>query len=140
MYKVAVVGDYDSIYGFAALGLETFPVSDVKETEKVFLELASGSYAVIYITEAAAAGIETAIGPLPGTAASVRDPDSGDFREYGKRCGVGQAFGGTGSWIGYSVWRCMIERWVKPSNEQRNDKEGSRTAGYRQRDAGCQYV
>ena len=52
MYKVAVVGDYDSIYGFAALGLETFPVSDVKETEKVFLELASGSYAVIYITEA----------------------------------------------------------------------------------------
>ena len=53
MYKVAVVGDYDSIYGFAALGLETFPVSDVKETEKVFLELASGSYAVIYITEAA---------------------------------------------------------------------------------------
>ena len=58
MYKVAVVGDYDSIYGFAALGLETFPVSDVKETEKVFLELASGSYAVIYITEAAAAGID----------------------------------------------------------------------------------
>ena len=53
MYKVAVVGDYDSIYGFAALGLETFPVSDVNETEKVFLELASGSYAVIYITEAA---------------------------------------------------------------------------------------
>ena len=36
MYKVAVVGDYDSIYGFAALGLETFPVSDVKETEKYF--------------------------------------------------------------------------------------------------------
>ena len=69
MYKVAVVGDYDSIYGFAALGLETFPVSDVKETE-VFLELASGSYAVIYITEAAAAGIEAAIDryreqPLP---------------------------------------------------------------------------
>ena len=66
MYKVAVVGDYDSIYGFAALGLETFPVSDVK----VFLELASGSYAVIYITEAAAAGIEAAIDryreqPLP---------------------------------------------------------------------------
>ena len=36
-------------------------MSDVNETEKVFLELASGSYAVIYITEAAAAGIETAI-------------------------------------------------------------------------------
>ena len=36
MYKVAVVGDYDSIYGFAALGLETFPVSDVKRRRKYF--------------------------------------------------------------------------------------------------------
>ena len=62
MYKVAVVGDYDSIYGFAALGLETFPVSDVKETEKVFLELASGSYAVIYITEAGLRQLSTATG------------------------------------------------------------------------------
>ena len=61
MYKVAVVGDYDSIYGFAALGLETFPESDVNETEKVLLELASGSYAVIYITEAAAAGRQLSI-------------------------------------------------------------------------------
>ena len=26
MYRIAVVGDYDSIYGFAALGLTTFPV------------------------------------------------------------------------------------------------------------------
>ncbi len=72
-----------------ALGLETFPVSDVKETEKVFLELASGSYAVIYITEAAAAGIETAIDRYREQPLSVRDPDSGDFREYGKRRRVG---------------------------------------------------
>ncbi len=26
MYKIAVMGDYDSIYGFATLGLDTFPV------------------------------------------------------------------------------------------------------------------
>ena len=57
MYKIAVIGDYDSIYGFAALGLETFPVNGVEETEKLFHQLASGEYAVIYITEAAAAGI-----------------------------------------------------------------------------------
>ncbi len=61
MYKIAVIGDYDSIYGFAALGLETFPVSGEEETEKTFLELASGGYAVIYITEAAAARIGRAI-------------------------------------------------------------------------------
>ena len=29
MHKVAVIGDYDSIYGFSALGLDTFPVTDV---------------------------------------------------------------------------------------------------------------
>lgn len=57
MYKIAVIGDYDSIYGFAALGLDTFPVSNGEEAEKKFLKLAAGSYAVIYITEAVAAQI-----------------------------------------------------------------------------------
>lgn len=61
MYKIAVIGDYDSIYGFAALGLDTFPVSNGEEAEKKFLSLAAGSYAVIYITEAVAAQIGHAI-------------------------------------------------------------------------------
>lgn len=52
MYKMAVVGDYDSIYGFAALGLDTFPADGPEEIEQVFHRLASGEYAVIYITEA----------------------------------------------------------------------------------------
>ena len=30
MYKIAVVGDYDSIFGFAALGLDTFAVQDME--------------------------------------------------------------------------------------------------------------
>lgn len=58
MYKIAVIGDYDSIYGFAALGLDTFPVSGAEEAEKIFTRLATGSYAVIYITEAVAGQIE----------------------------------------------------------------------------------
>ena len=28
MYKVAVMGDYDSIYGFSALGVDIFPLDD----------------------------------------------------------------------------------------------------------------
>ena len=28
MYKIAVIGDWDSIYGFATLGMDTFPVTD----------------------------------------------------------------------------------------------------------------
>ena len=31
MYKIAVLGDYDSIYGFATLGLDTFPVTTHEE-------------------------------------------------------------------------------------------------------------
>ena len=31
MYKIAVMGDRDSIYGFAAVGLETRPVADQAE-------------------------------------------------------------------------------------------------------------
>ena len=34
MYKIAVIGDYDSIYGFAALGLDIFPAVDRKEIEQ----------------------------------------------------------------------------------------------------------
>ena len=30
MYKIAVMGEYDSIYGFATLGLDTFPVSGTR--------------------------------------------------------------------------------------------------------------
>ncbi len=54
MYKVAVIGDYDSIYGFAVLGLDTFPVSELEEAEKTFTKLVSGEYGIIYITEALA--------------------------------------------------------------------------------------
>lgn len=61
MYKVAVIGDYDSIYGFAALGLDTFPVSDGEEAEKKFVSLAGGEHAVIYITEAVAEQIKHVI-------------------------------------------------------------------------------
>ena len=56
MYKIAVLGDRDSIYGFAALGLDTYPVYDPTEAVRTLRRLAEGNYAVIYITEALAAG------------------------------------------------------------------------------------
>lgn len=58
MYKIAVLGDYDSIYGFATLGLDTFPVTDPAEAVKKLHQLCSGDYAVIYMTEGLAAKIE----------------------------------------------------------------------------------
>ena len=57
MYKIAVMGAYDSIYGFASLGLDIHPVSDIQEGEEELRRLATGDYAVIYSTEALAAQI-----------------------------------------------------------------------------------
>ena len=55
MYKIAVLGDYDSIYGFATLGLDTFPVTTHEEAAEKLHRLATGEYGIIYITEALAA-------------------------------------------------------------------------------------
>ena len=55
MYKIAVVGDYDSIYGFAAVGLDICPVKEREETRDRLKQLAEGGYGIIYITEKAAA-------------------------------------------------------------------------------------
>ncbi len=61
MYKIAVLGDYASVYGFASLGLDTFPVDSPKEGEQTLRRLAENQYAVIYVTENLAAEIEREI-------------------------------------------------------------------------------
>lgn len=61
MYKIAVLGDYDSIYGFATLGLDICPVKDREEAKTKLRRLADGEYGIIYITEALAAQIQPEI-------------------------------------------------------------------------------
>ena len=61
MYKIAVIGDYDSIYGFATLGLSICPVKTRDEAREKLRQLANGQYGIIYITEAAAAELEEEI-------------------------------------------------------------------------------
>lgn len=58
MYKIAVLGDYDSIYGFATLGLDTFPVKTHEEAAEQLHRLAGGQYGIIYITERVAAELK----------------------------------------------------------------------------------
>ena len=60
MYKIAVMGDYDSIYGFATLGLDTFPV-DLDYGVTLLKRLAEDNYAVIYMTEALASDLNKEI-------------------------------------------------------------------------------
>jgi len=52
MYKIAVIGDKDSIYGFASLGLGVFPCDDAESASHTLKELAKNGYGVIYVTEA----------------------------------------------------------------------------------------
>ena len=46
MYKAAILGDRDSIYGFAALGLEIVPVAEKAEAALAGLENERGFRAV----------------------------------------------------------------------------------------------
>ena len=60
-YQIAVLGDKDSVLGFKALGLTTFAADTVDEARVVLHRIAKEDYAVIYLTEALAAGMEADI-------------------------------------------------------------------------------
>ena len=51
MYKIAVLGDRDSVLGFKALGLDAFFVDSADEARHTLHRLAREAYANIYITE-----------------------------------------------------------------------------------------
>ena len=60
--RIAVFGDKESIYGFAALGLDTVFFDPAQDNAAVFKRLCqSRSYSIIYVTEAAAAVLEKEI-------------------------------------------------------------------------------
>lgn len=54
MYKIAVMGDYDSIFGFATLGLTTFATDGKSDEEVLHLirQIEENNYGIIYMTEA----------------------------------------------------------------------------------------
>ncbi len=77
MHRIAVMGDRDSIFGFASLGMHIFPVDEPSEAAPMLHKMAESGYAVIFITEALASGLENeleryrtrplpAIVPIPG--------------------------------------------------------------------------
>ncbi len=77
MYDIAVIGDRDSVYAFAALGLHVMPAQDKEEALSLLSRLDLTKYAVVYITEQLASQLENelrqytespvpAIIPIPG--------------------------------------------------------------------------
>ena len=70
MYKIAVIGRKDTILGFKALGLDTFPVNASKDAGQAFRGLTSREepYAVIYLEEQFAEALAPDIEGLNGKA------------------------------------------------------------------------
>ena len=65
-YRIAAVGDWDSVMGFRALGLDTYPVTSPDEARETIKELAKTDCAVIYLTE-------TLAKDMPDTLARYKD-------------------------------------------------------------------
>ncbi|MCF2595054.1 V-type ATP synthase subunit F [Pseudoflavonifractor phocaeensis] len=61
MYKIAVMGDMDSVLGFKALGLEVCPVTNPEEGREALHRMAKENYAIIYMTEQLAAQLPAEI-------------------------------------------------------------------------------
>ena len=61
MYKIAVMGDMDSVLGFKALGLDVCPVSTPEEGREALHRMAKENYAIIYMTEQLAAQLPAEI-------------------------------------------------------------------------------
>jgi len=57
-YQIAVVGEWESVMGFRALGLDTYPVATPEEARVKVRELAKTDCAVIYLTETMAQNME----------------------------------------------------------------------------------
>ena len=54
-WKIAVLGDRESVMGFKALGLEVCPAETVEEARTALHRLAKDNWAVVYLTEQYAA-------------------------------------------------------------------------------------
>ena len=57
MYKIAVLGDKDSVLGFRALGLDVFSAESAEQARPILHRLAREGYAIIYLTEQLATGL-----------------------------------------------------------------------------------
>jgi V/A-type H+-transporting ATPase subunit F len=66
MYKIAVMGGRDTVIGFKALGLDTYPVDNAEQAKKTMREIskAESNYAIIYLEENLAEALSTEINRL----------------------------------------------------------------------------
>lgn len=61
MYKVAAIGNRESVFAFKAIGIETFPVKSGFEARKIIDNLAGKNYGLIFLTEQVASEIQETV-------------------------------------------------------------------------------
>ena len=61
MYKIAVLGDRDSVLGFRALGLHVFFADDAVSAKNELHRLIKEDYTIIYLTEQLAIDLQVDI-------------------------------------------------------------------------------
>ena len=66
MYQIAVLGDAQSVQGFAALGLQVCPAENAEQARPILHRLAKDNTAIIYITEQLAAGLSAELSATAG--------------------------------------------------------------------------
>ncbi|MDL2219117.1 V-type ATP synthase subunit F [Ruminococcaceae bacterium OttesenSCG-928-O06] len=105
MYKIAVMGDRDSIYGFSSVGLDIYPVDDPSLALRTVRNLTEGGYAIIYMTESLFSRMEQdlnefneqplpAIIPIPGVTGNTGLGISRVKKSVEKAVGSDIIFGG----------------------------------------------
>jgi len=77
MYKIAAMGDRDSIYGFSSIGMDIFPEDKMDSPILTLHRLVDSGYAVIYITEVLAEKLEPEIEQYRGRQLPVIVPIPG---------------------------------------------------------------
>ena len=61
MYKIGVIGDRDSVLGFIAVGFTVKTANDPQQAAAWLKQMAAGDYAVVYVTEDLAVGMQEEI-------------------------------------------------------------------------------
>ena len=61
MYKIAVIGDKDSILAFKILGVDVFITLDSQEARKTIDRISKENYGIIFVTEQVAKDIPETI-------------------------------------------------------------------------------
>ena len=69
MLKIAVIGGRETVVGFKALGLDTYPAADSAEAKQILRSLTreGDEYAIIYIEENLAAELQSEIDKFKGS-------------------------------------------------------------------------